>query len=71
MEENWVCQWLDCMYKGNFFGGKIFLDILNDAVQHFFMQWTKQIYCPIWKCGKKICPILFEKMPQKMWENIK
>ena len=37
--------WTACI--GQIFLGTIFLEISNDAVQHFFMQWTEQIYWPI------------------------
>ena len=36
----------------------------------FFMQWTEKIIAQFKSVGKK-SPILFQKLPKKMWENIK
>ena len=70
--------WLDCMYWAIFWG-KIFLEISNDAVQHFDHEVNWKNLLPIFgellpkfkSVWKKICPILFQKLPKTMWENKK
>ena len=40
----------------------------------FIVQWTENTeldLLPNLKVWEKICPILFQKLPKKMWENIK